>query len=110
MKRKSQTRASAFASQLRRSKRFRALKNHPVIAPSPSDVAAICHVSIATAKRWLSGKTRIPHYARLLLTGDLGAINPDWKGWRLEKHTIISPKGWVISRSDVESAPALRKL
>jgi hypothetical protein len=106
MKRISQTRAARLVSQLRRSKRSRGLKSHPLVGPSPPDVAALCHVSITTAKRWLSGKTRIPHYARLLLTGDLGAISAGWKGWRVENDAIISPKGWVISRSDLEAAPA----
>ena len=107
MRRIGQSRAARLANELRRSKRFRGLTSRPLVGPSPFHVAALCHVSITTAKRWLLGKTRIPHYARLLLTGDLGAINPDWKGWRVEGDAIISPKGWVISRSDLEAAPAL---
>lgn len=107
MKRKSQTRARSVANQLRRSKLFRVVQSRPVVGPSPSEVAAICQVSLTTAKGWLSGKTRIPRHAVVLLTGDLGAMDPGWQGWRVEKDRIVSPKGWMISRSDLESAPIL---
>lgn len=107
MKRKNQTRAASFANQLRRSRRFRAVQSRPVVGASPSDVAAICHVSIATAKSWLSDKTRFPHYALVLLAGDLGAMSQGWKGWRVEGDSIITPKGLMISRSELEAAPGL---
>jgi hypothetical protein len=79
------------------------------VSPSASEVAAICQVSITTAKRWLAHKSRIPDYALLRLSGDLGAVNDAWKGWRIEGDSLISPKGWIIGRRELESVPGLRE-
>lgn len=44
-------------------------------------------VSARTWRRWMDGKARIPLsvvlLARLLVDGDLGALDPRWHGWRL---------------------------
>jgi hypothetical protein len=68
-------------------------------------VAAVCGVSIRTASRWLSGKTRIPYTAKVILTGDLEPFGGEgWRGWRAENGVLIAPSGLVITKADLEEA------
>lgn len=52
-------------------------------------------VSPATRRRW--GRThRVPRLASLtvrLLEGELGAIAPEWTGWRIQGAALVSPEG-----------------
>jgi hypothetical protein len=70
-------------------------------------IAEICRVDIATARRWKSGVSRLPHAARALVTGDLGAFSPAWQDWRIKGDAIISPNGWQIDRNDALAIPLL---
>lgn len=70
-------------------------------------IARLCQVDIATARRWKSGKSRIPYAAVVLLEGDLGAFGKHWRGWTVRDDTILSPDGWRINRNDALSVPLL---
>jgi hypothetical protein len=70
-------------------------------------IAEICHVDIATARRWKSGASRMPHAAQALITGDLGAFSPFWQDWRIKGDAILSPNGWQIRRDDALIVPLL---
>ena len=70
-------------------------------------IADLCKVDVATARRWKSGTTQMPHTAAVLMSGDLGAFSAHWQGWRIQGDAIISPDGWTISRNDALSVPLL---
>jgi Phage protein len=70
-------------------------------------IAELCRVDIATARRWKSGASRLPHAARALITGDLGAFSPAWQDWRIKGDALISPNGWQINRDDALAVPLL---
>lgn len=46
--------------------------------------------------------------AVLMLTGDLGSLDPQWAGWILRNGNIYSPEGLEVSIGDVRSVPFLR--
>lgn len=71
------------------------------------DIAALCRVDLATARRWKSGKSRMPYAAQALVNGDLGAFSPYWVGWLLRGEDIISPDQWTIRRNDALSVQLL---
>jgi len=70
-------------------------------------IAERCRVDIATARRWKSGRSRVPPAAAALLLGELGMFSPAWRGWRIVDEEIISPDGWRISRNDALAVPLL---
>jgi hypothetical protein len=74
-----------------------------------SELARICHVSLKTAGRWKAGTTCPPQSAMLLLSGDLGSLDPEWRGWRVRGGVLHSPEGWEISRNDVLATPLMRQ-
>ena len=80
-----------------------------LIGINVNELSRICHVSLKTAARWKSGTTCPPKSALILLVGDLGCFDPQWKGWRLYCGNLISPEGWEITRGDVISSPLLRQ-
>jgi len=59
------------------------------------DVASLCGVTIATARRWIAGEVRPPPAALALLkihaTRDLGEIDAAWRGWRLLPGGLTPP-------------------
>jgi len=70
-------------------------------------IAERCKVDIATARRWKSGTSKMPHAAAVLVAGDLGAFSPHWEGWRIQGDAIISPDGWQIRRDDALTVPLM---
>ena len=73
-----------------------------------SEIAMLCGVDIATARRWKRGTSRIPMAARKLLAGDLSAFGKEWKGWTIRNGKLISPEGWDYSPGDVLSLTFVR--
>lgn len=65
------------------------------------EIARVCEVDITTARRWKRGAQRPPDWALCLLTGDLGFIDPKWKGWHLIRGDLVSPENWIITLGDV---------
>ena len=73
-----------------------------------ADIARICGVDIATARRWKRGACRMPESARKLLACDLGCFAQSWRGWVIRGGTLISPEGWQLEPGDVLSIPLMR--
>ena len=67
-------------------------------------IAERCGVSVATALRWKLGQSPIPYTAAVVLSGDLGAISPEWRGWRVLNGALITPDGERISEADLIAA------
>jgi hypothetical protein len=44
----------------------------------------------------------------MILTGDLGAFDPAFRGWKLRDGKLISPEGWEATAGDILSIPLLR--
>jgi hypothetical protein len=44
----------------------------------------------------------------MILSRDLGAFAPSWRGWTLRDGKSISPEGWEATPGDVLSIPLLR--
>jgi uncharacterized protein DUF3653 len=44
----------------------------------------------------------------MILGGDLGCFDPEWRGWLLRRGRLISPEGWEVTTGDVLSLPLLR--
>jgi hypothetical protein len=73
-----------------------------------AEIAALCGVDIATARRWKSGQSRVPMAARKLLAGDLSAFGHAWKGWKIVGGKLVSPEGWDYTPGEVLAIPFLR--
>ena len=71
-------------------------------------IALVCKVHVRTAARWKAGKTQMPETARMILLGDLGCFDPEWRGWAFRDGKLISPEGWTASPGDVLSIPLMR--
>ena len=72
------------------------------------EIARRCGVNLATAHRWKRGTSRIPKAAAMILSGDLGHLDPAWSGWVLRNGKLISAEGWEVTPGDVLSLPLLR--
>lgn len=70
-------------------------------------IAEIAQVDVATARRWKSGRSRIPYVVALILRGDLGVFGKHWSGWSIEGENIVSPDRWVINRNHALSVPLM---
>jgi hypothetical protein len=80
-----------------------------IFLPPNKDIVQICEVDLSTAKRWRRGATCPPRMALKLLSGDLGAFDLAWKGWKVRKGELISPEGWSMPVSEVLAIPFLRQ-
>jgi hypothetical protein len=58
--------------------------------------------------RWKHGDTRPPQTALMILTGDLGYLDPAWRGWLLRDGKLTSAEGWEVTTGEVPSLPLLR--
>lgn len=70
---------------------------------SVNDIARICEVDLTTARRWKRGARCPPNSALMLLSGDLGYLDPRWAGWTIRSGEIVSPEGWRATPGDVLS-------
>lgn len=59
-----------------------------------NEIARLCKVDVTTARRWKRGAKCPPQSALMILSGDLGHLDPAWAGWRLSRGQLISPEGW----------------
>jgi hypothetical protein len=50
----------------------------------------------------------MPQTAAMILSGDLGHLDPEWCGWSLRAGKLISPEGWEAAPGDVLSIQLLR--
>lgn len=37
----------------------------------------------------------------MIVVGDLGVFDPEWRGWIIRRGQLVSPEGWEIRVSDV---------
>ncbi len=71
----------------------------------PAEVIAHrCGVTLATARRWKLGRSRIPYTAAVALSGHMGAMSPEWQGWRIQDDALITPDGDRISQAALVTA------
>ena len=75
----------------------------PLYGISTKEIARICKVDLATARRWKRGATCLPETARMILSRDLGCMDPAWRGWTLRDGTLVSPENWIATPGDVLS-------
>ena len=72
---------------------------------SVRELVEVCGVDISTARRWRRGSNLPPAYVLAYVNaksqGDLGFLDPAWRGWVLRKGHLISPEDWQISMSAV---------
>lgn len=81
----------------------------PLYGITIKEIARICHVDLTTARRWKRGARCPPKMALLLILGDLGCFDSEWRGWRVHKGHLISPEGWEISAGEVLAVPIMRQ-
>jgi hypothetical protein len=72
------------------------------------EIARICGVDLATARRWKRGASCPPKTARMILEGDLGVFDPAWGGWTLRSGELLSPEGWGATPGEILSIPLMR--
>lgn len=74
---------------------FRALRHSCFL--TIRDCAEYVGVSARTVQQWDAGRCRVPlsviRLLRLRRLGDLGAIEPTWAGWTLNRNGLWSPDG-----------------
>lgn len=70
---------------------------------SINEIAQLCGVSLKTAKRWRAGQAVPPPTAIMILSGDLGHLDPAWSGWKVRRGKLISPENWIATPGDVLS-------
>jgi Phage protein len=69
----------------------------------PRDLMALCHVDERTVRRWLK-RTTCPSAGtwRLIEASvNLGALDPEWQGWRVVNGQLISPENWMVRPGEV---------
>lgn len=71
-------------------------------------LAQLTGVHIDTARRW-KRRGRVPHPYTLLIhlrtSGDLGAIDPHWQGWRLVGGKLWTPEQQPLAPGDLRAIP-----
>jgi hypothetical protein len=87
---------------------------HPIFslsALSAKDIARVCRVDEATARRWRRRASCPPPAALILLelvyTADLGALDPDWAGWVLRRGKLCSPENWICTPGEIRALQLL---
>ena len=70
-------------------------------------LAELCGVSVATARRWKAGTSRMPRLTAAALELGLVHFIRNWPGWKFEGEFIVSPDGWKVSRSDALAVPLM---
>lgn len=70
---------------------------------SVNDIARLCAVDLATARRWKRGTTCPPQSALMILAGDLGCFDQAWRGWKISQGKLVSPENWIATPGDVLS-------
>lgn len=77
--------------------------------------ATLCGVTVATIKRWETGRGRIPKAAYELIqyaaAGALPAVaGAGWHGWRFVKGKLTAPNGYQFTAGEVMNMPYLYQL
>lgn len=81
----------------------------PLYGITIKEIARICHVDLTTARRWKRGARCPPKMALLLICGDLGCFDAEWRGWTVRGGKLLSPEGWEITVGDALALPLTRQ-
>ena len=83
-------------------------------ATSAAELADLAGVDATTARRWKSGRARLPtataRLAALRILGDLESLaGPDWSGWRITRDGRLASPRWrrPFERWEIEQLPQL---
>lgn len=76
--------------------------------PPAKDIAALCGVDLATARRWRRQASCPPPAAVFLINGDLGCFAKEWRGWRIRGAVLLSPDGQEVTPNDIRAIPFMR--
>lgn len=77
------------------------------------ELAHVTGTSLRTARRWKASGRMPAGYAlalALLRDGDLGALAPEWTGWRLMRGQLYSPDNWGFRPGEIAAVPILYQL
>jgi hypothetical protein len=77
-------------------------------AASAAAVAAALGISLRSARRYkAAGQLPFPYAVMwaVLGCGDLGAIRPEWRGWRIHGGQIVTPDGYGFSPGELAAVP-----
>ena len=80
---------------------------------SKIEAANLCFKSVRTVTRWDNGQEIPPECRRLMkmYSGrELGALNENWDGWRINKEELIVPGGWSLTPDRIITGNALLEL
>lgn len=75
------------------------------LAHGSAAIAACLGISPTTAREWRRKRHIPPTWRRsvaVLLHGDLGAIDPAWRGWRLSAGRLIAPEAGAYDYTPAE--------
>jgi len=70
-------------------------------------LAELCGVSIATARRWKAGISRVPRLTAAALELGLVHFVRNWPDWKFDGEHLVGPDGWKISRNDALTVPLM---
>lgn len=83
-------------------------------ATSAAELVEITGVDPTTARRWKTGRARMPtaaaRLASLRILGDLASLaGPDWQGWTIGRDGLLHSPRWRrgFSRVELEELPTL---
>ncbi len=81
---------------------------------SATELVRITGVDATTARRWKSGRARMPtaaaRLAALRIDGDLASLaGPDWSGWKITRDGRLASPRWrrPFERWEIEQLPQL---
>lgn len=81
------------------------------LSATRAELLELLGVSESTLDRWLTGRSTPPLYAvalvRLHVAGELGALRPEWEGWRLTREALHDPWGRSYPPAEIAQLPAL---
>jgi transcriptional regulator with XRE-family HTH domain len=79
---------------------------------SAEQLASVLGVSLATAQRWKRNR-KLPRMARrairALMEGDLGIIDPAWRGWSVRNGLLCGPDTYTFRPGEVLAIPFVRE-
>lgn len=75
------------------------------------ELANLTGAHITSARRWKreGAPPAISKLLSLLIDGDLSAISPEWKGWRLKGARLIGYDGLEFERGEIMAIPYTRE-
>lgn len=76
--------------------------------PPAKEIARLCGVDLATARRWRRQASCPPASAVFLINADLGCFDKAWRGWIMRRGLLVSPDGQEVAPNDIRAIPFMR--